>query len=176
MHSVIDAAIQLSEQTATQVGSTVDDIKTVEPRVNPEVLILTGKKTPETGLEGKFSIYHATAMSLLYGEATPSQFTNAVVANTIVVNLRNKVTATEDEAVSRAEAHVTLTISDSTKLDKHVEHGKGSIGNPLTDEELKAKFMGQVSLAIGAQRAKAAWVAFSGVEGMADVAGIWVMY
>lgn len=59
------------------------------------------------------------------------------------MNLRSKVTATEVDAVSRAEAHVTLNFSDRTTLGKHIEHVKISIENPLMDDELKAKFIVQ---------------------------------
>ena len=52
----------------------------VELRVNPIVLELTGKKTPNTGLEGKFSVYHAAAIGLLYGRADESD-ADAVVRN-----------------------------------------------------------------------------------------------
>jgi aconitate decarboxylase len=175
MHPTIDAAIHLRNDTMSR-GLSVDDIKTVQLRVNPEVLILTGKTDPQTGLEGKFSIYHATAVGLLYGEATPSQFTDGVIRNSTVVEMRKKVKATEDEGVSRSEAYVTLIFNDGTTLENHVEHAKGSIQNPLTDEELQKKFMGQVSLAIGHNRALDAYAAFSNVQEMPNVAMIRQMY
>ena len=45
----------------------------VQLRVNPLVLELTGKKTPQTGLEGKFSVYHAVAVALVEGAAGEKQ-------------------------------------------------------------------------------------------------------
>jgi aconitate decarboxylase len=175
MHPAIDGAIQLSSETITK-GHSIDDIKSVGLRVNSEVLILTGKKTPQTGLEGKFSIYHAAAVGLLYSEATPSQFTDDAVKNSTVIDMRNKVNVTEDESVSKAEAYVTLTFNDGTALEKHVEHAKGSIENPLTDAELKKKFMEQVTLAIGEERAKNAYTAFTNVQNMKNVAMIRGLY
>jgi aconitate decarboxylase len=171
MHPTIDGAIQLSNETSMK-GLSVNNIKTIQLRVNPEVLVLTGKTNPQTGLEGKFSIYHATAVGLLYREATPSQFTDDVVKNTTVVDMRKKVNVTEDESVPTDAAYVSLEFNDGTKLDKHVEHAKGSIENPLTDAELRKKFMEQVTLSIGHARAERAYVAFSGVQEMADVAKI----
>ncbi|KAF1940686.1 2-methylcitrate dehydratase PrpD [Clathrospora elynae] len=175
MHPVIDGAIQLSNETALK-GLSINDIRTVELRVNPEVLILTGKTNPQTGLEAKFSIFHAAAIGILYGEATPSQFTNDVVKNSTVVDMRKKVNVTEDKSVSKAEAYVSLTLNDGTTLEKHVEHAKGSIENPLSDAELKMKFMQQVSLVIGDKRAENAYKAFSGVRDMEDVAVIRGLY
>jgi aconitate decarboxylase len=175
MHPVIDGCIQLASETAVQ-GKQIKDIARVDLRVNPEVLILTGKTSPQTGLEGKFSIYHAAAISLLYGAATPSQFTDEVVKNATVVALRKKINVTTDDAVSKAEAYITLHFDDGSTSEKHVEHAKGSIENPLTDEELKTKFMEQVSLAIGEERAEKAYRAFTGVQGMGDVGRIGGMY
>jgi aconitate decarboxylase len=175
MHPVIDGAIQLSNETTSQ-GKTITDIKAIQLRVNPEVLILTGKTDPQTGLEGKFSIYHAAAISLLYGEATPSQFTDAMVKNTTVVDMRKKVNVTEDAEVRKAEAYIVLQFDDGTTLEKHVEHAKGSIENPLTDFELQKKFMEQVTLAIGEGRARNAYNAFTNVQDMKDVAMIRQMY
>src|ERR1700758_657865 len=61
MHPAIDAAIQLRNQYQLKP----DQIDTINLRVNPLVLELTGKKTPTAGLEGKFSIYHAVAVAIV---------------------------------------------------------------------------------------------------------------
>jgi aconitate decarboxylase len=79
---------------------------TVELRVNLETIILMGKRDPQTGLEGKFSIYHAAAVALLYGEATPSQFTVDVVKNSTVIGMCKKVNVTVDDVASKAKAYV----------------------------------------------------------------------
>jgi aconitate decarboxylase len=175
MHPVIDGAIQLSNEM-TSGGLSVKDIKTVELHVNPEVLILTGKTNPQTGLEGKFSIFHAAAISLLYHEATPSQFTDDVVKNSTVVDMRKKIKVTEDKAVSKAEAYIYVEFNDEKTLDKHIEHAKGSIENPLTTAELQKKFMEQATLAIGDERAEKADKAFTNIQEMNDVALISQMY
>lgn len=175
MHPTIDGAIQLSNQTKEE-GLSLDDAKSIELRVNPEVLVLTGKTDPQTGLEGKFSIYHAAAVGLLYGEATPSQFTNEVVKNSTVVDTRKKVNVTTDDGVPTDAAYVTLELGNGTKLEKHVEHTKGSLENPLTGDELKKKFMEQVTLAIGSERAGRAYSAFIEASTLDDIGKIRGMY
>ena len=47
--------------------------------MHPLVLELTGKRTPQTGLEGKFSIYFAAAVAIATGAAGVKQFTDAWV-------------------------------------------------------------------------------------------------
>ncbi|KAF2653789.1 2-methylcitrate dehydratase PrpD [Lophiostoma macrostomum CBS 122681] len=157
---------------ATNRSLSVQTVKIVGLRVNPEVLVLTGKADPQTGLEGKFSIYHAAAVGLLYEEATPTQFSDEVVKNTTVVDMRKKVNVTEDEGVPTDAAYVTVEFEDGTKLEKHIVHAKGSIENPLTDAELQKKFMEQVALSIGPSRAGKAYSAFTGIQDMDDVSKI----
>ncbi|KAH9228214.1 hypothetical protein K456DRAFT_1846893 [Colletotrichum gloeosporioides 23] len=152
-----------------QEGKAVADIESVQLRVNPQVLILTGKTDPQTGLEGKFSIYHATAVGLLYGEATPKEFTDAVVKNQTAAELRKKVNVTTDASVDNAQGYITVNFSDGTKLDKHIVNAIGSQENPLTVEDLKKKFMDQVTIAIGEDRAARAYEAFSNIGNLTDV-------
>ena len=65
IHPCIDACVQLRENHHLQAA----DIAKVTIRVHSLVLELTGKKTPATGLESKFSVYHSCAVGLLYGQA-----------------------------------------------------------------------------------------------------------
>ncbi|KAI0598861.1 hypothetical protein F4775DRAFT_553324 [Biscogniauxia sp. FL1348] len=171
LHPIIDGCIQLQNQTETE-GKSIAEIKSVDLRVNPEVLILTGQIDPQTGLEGKFSVYHAAAVGLLYGEATPTQFTDEVVKNTTVVDMRKKVNVTTDEGVSEDQAYITITFEDGSTFEKHVEHAVGSLENPLSVDDLKKKFMDQVSRQIGTARAEKAYDAFTNIANMTDVGKI----
>ena len=75
MHPAIDAAIQLRNENKLNA----DQIEQVDLKVNPLVLELTGKKTPQEGLEGKFSIYHAVAVALVEGAGGEKQFSDRAV-------------------------------------------------------------------------------------------------
>ncbi|KAG6362603.1 hypothetical protein INS49_007695 [Diaporthe citri] len=166
MHPSIDGAIQLHNQTV-QEGKSISDIESMQLHVNPQVLVLTGKTDPQTGLE---YIYHATAVGLLYGEATPKQFTDSVVKNETVVSLRKLVNVTTDATVDNAQGYVTVNFNDGTKLEKHIVHAIGSQENPLTVEDLKKKkFMDQVASAIGPGRAVRAYDAFTNIGNLTDV-------
>ncbi|KAI0835709.1 2-methylcitrate dehydratase PrpD [Hypoxylon sp. FL0890] len=170
MHPTIDGAIQLHNQTLSEGKSiSTDSIKSIDLRVNPEVLVLTGQTNPQTGLEGKFSIYHAAAVGLLYGAATPAQFTDQVVLNETVVSMRKLVKVSTDDSVAEDQAYVSIAFSDGSTLEKFVEHAIGSLANPLTEEELRTKFMDQVSRQIGSERAEKAYNAFTNIGNMTDV-------
>ncbi len=95
IHPAIDGCIQ----SRNQYGLKADQIERVDLRVHPLVLELTGKKTPQTGLEGKFSVYHAVAAAIVEGAAGEQQFSNTAVRNLMIVALRDRVSAVVDLAI-----------------------------------------------------------------------------
>ncbi|KAI1396293.1 2-methylcitrate dehydratase PrpD [Hypoxylon fuscum] len=177
MHPIIDGCIQLRSEALTS-GMAVDaaSVKSIDLRVNPEVLVLTGQTDPQTGLAGKFSIFFAAAVGLLYGEATPAQFTDAVVQNETVIGMWKLVNVTTDDTVAEDQAYVTVTFSDGSTMEKFVEHAIGSLENPLTVEDLKTKFVDQVSRQIGSERAEKAYDAFTNIGNMTDVGKIRTLF
>ena len=143
-HPIIDGCIQLRNAH----GLTSRQISSVSLRVNPLVIELTGKETPQTGLEAKFSIYHASAAAIVRGAAGPNEFTDAVVQDAEIITLRDKVTAQVDDGVSEEEAYVSITLTDGTVLDTHIEHAIGSIERPMTKAALEQKFRDQARTAL----------------------------
>ena len=104
------------------------------------MLELTGKRTPQAGLEGKFSIFHSTAAALIYGAAGEKQYSDECVRNPKVVALRGRVEAVVDPKKRDDEVHVTIRLKDGRVLQKHIEHAIGSRERPMTDEDLSEKF------------------------------------
>jgi 2-methylcitrate dehydratase PrpD len=139
VHPAIDACVRLREVH----GLTGDDVESVSLRVHPLVLELTGKKTPQTGLEAKFSVYHSAAVALLRGVAGTREYTDAVATDPAVIALRSRVTAIADESVREDEVYASIVLKDGTRLEEHVEHAIGSLQRPMTNADLEYKFRGQ---------------------------------
>ncbi|WP_454253330.1 MmgE/PrpD family protein [Pseudomonas sp. Marseille-Q7302] len=142
IHPALDAAIQLRNQYQLKP----EQIAEVRLRVHPLVLELTGKKTPTTGLEGKFSIYHSVAIALIQGAAGERQYSDQAVQDPAVVALRGKVMATVDPAIKPQQVDMTVVLKDGRELHKYIQHAIGSVEVPMTDEQLEAKFS---DLAVG---------------------------
>ncbi len=138
MHPAIDAAIQLNKRDALKP----EMIKSVDLKVHPLVLNLTGKTDPKTGLEGKFSIYHAVAAALVTGRGGEQAFSDGVVRDPRVVALRQRVTATVDPAIKADQVDMTVALNDGRTLHLFIEHAVGSQKNPMTDAQLEEKFTG----------------------------------
>jgi 2-methylcitrate dehydratase PrpD len=148
IHPAIDACIQLRKEHGLGGRS----IEKVELRVHPLVLELTGKKTPKTGLEGKFSVYHAAAAALLRGTVGQAEFADSVVRDPDVVALRDRVSAVADTGVREEEVYARIVLADGRALEKHVEHVIGSLARPMTDEDLETKFRGQAEGVLSAKK------------------------
>ncbi|HTW85574.1 MAG TPA: MmgE/PrpD family protein [Candidatus Sulfotelmatobacter sp.] len=166
IHPTIDGCIQLRNAEQLVPG----DIASVALRVHPLVLELTGKKTPQTGLEGKFSVYHAAAVALIAGAAGEPQFSDAVVADPAVVALRDRIRAEIDPALAADQAHVAITLTDGTMYELHVEHAIGSLARPMTDADLEAKFHGLADPILGPEQARRVLALCWDVAGLGDVA------
>ncbi|KAJ7924403.1 2-methylcitrate dehydratase [Mycena leptocephala] len=142
-------------------------------RVHPLVLELTGKKTPQDGLQAKFSVYHGGAIGLVLGKAGPAQYEDDVVLSAEIVTVRDKISATADESLGADETQITVKLSNDTTLTKHVKHAIGSVEVPMTTAQLQDKFIDQVGLVLGAegaQRASKACWALQGSESIAELA------
>ena len=151
IHPTIDGCVQLRAAHAVRA----DDVERIELRVHPLVLELTGKKTPRIGLEGKFSVYHAAAVGLLYGRAGEAEFSDDAVARPEVIALRDRVRAVVDASISEASADVTITRRDGRVLHTFVEHAIGSLQRPMSDDDLARKFHGLADPVLGRDRAEA---------------------
>ena len=135
-HPAIDGCIQLRNEHKLKG----DEIEAISLKVHPLVLELTGKKTPQTGLESKFSVYHSSAVAVIHGAAGEEEYSDAVVRDPKVIALRDKVTAVADKAMHEDQVHVTIRLKGGKTVEKSIEHCVGSLGKPMSDADLEAKF------------------------------------
>jgi 2-methylcitrate dehydratase PrpD len=135
-HPAIDGCIQLRNEHKLKA----DDIESIALRVHPLVLELTGKRTPQLGLEGKFSVYHSCAVAIIHGAAGEAQYSDAVVRDARIMSLRDRVTATADRAMHEDQVQVSIKLKSGKTLEKYIEHAVGSLDRPMSDSDLEAKF------------------------------------
>jgi 2-methylcitrate dehydratase PrpD len=119
---------------------TADKVQSIHARVHPLVLELTSKRNLKVGLEGKFSVFYAMAVALVEGTARQRQFSDDLVVRPDLVELYGKIDATADDAIRQEESEVTATLTDGSQLVVHVPWATGTPQNPISDEDLEAKF------------------------------------
>jgi 2-methylcitrate dehydratase PrpD len=145
IHPSIDACIQLRNEHKLKA----EDVDGITLQVHPLVLELTGKRTPQTGLEGKFSVYHSAAVGIIAGAAGEEQYSDAVVRDPEVIALRDRVTAIAAPDVKEDEVVATVTLKNGRTIEKHVEHAIGSLGRPMSNADLEGKFRKLTTNVIG---------------------------
>ena len=149
IHPAIDACVQLRAR-----GVKAEDVERIELKVHSLVLELTGKKEPQDGLQGKFSVYHGCAAGLLFGRAGEPEYADAIVRREDVTALRRKVVATVDDSIDEASADVTAILKDGRREHVFVAHAIGSLERPMTDADLEGKFHALVEPVLGKRRAE----------------------
>ena len=136
------------------------------------MLELTGKKTPQTGLEGKFSVYYAAAVALIEGAAGERQFSDKLAKDPTVVALRDRVVATVDPAIGPEQVRVIVSLKDGKKLEKYIDNAIGSVKNPLSDAALEAKFADLANGVIPPARARKVMDLCWGLEKLTSAADL----
>ena len=122
----------------------------VEPR--------TPKYNPQSVVEAQFSMPFGAAVALLFGAAGIDQFSEENVRSDDVRRMMRRVEVNADEMLEEkfpAEwpARARIDLTDGRRLEKYVEHPKGDPGNPLSWEELIAKFKSLAVPIVSSERA-----------------------
>jgi 2-methylcitrate dehydratase PrpD len=150
MHPTIDAIISLRREHGLGPG----DVEKIDARVHSYLSWVMAKDAPRTGLDGKFSSFHCAAVAMVDGAAGMAQFTDQRVNSPDVVAMRERVRFDFDDSLSKDTASVTLHLKDGRHVSHTTGHNKGTPGNPMTDDELSAKFVDLASLVLGGDRSR----------------------
>ena len=133
-HPAIDGGLALS----TRIGD-VASIDAITLRCHPLVPELMGNPQPQDGLQARFSAIHGVAAALCDRQVGLAQYDDQRVTREDVRALRAKITLAPDAAVRRDEVSIEARLRDGSILRHHVEHARGSLARPLTDDELMDK-------------------------------------
>jgi 2-methylcitrate dehydratase PrpD len=166
IHPAIDGCIRLRNEK----GILAADVARVDLKVHPMTLELTGKKTPRTGLEGKFSVFHSAAVALIDGAGGEAQYADARVNAADVVALRARVHAEVDTGMALDATHVTVTLANGARHEMSIAHCVGSQRQPMTDGQLDEKFRAQCEPVLGIGRSVAALDLLRRLETLENVA------
>ena len=153
-------------------GLSPDDVGSIDAYVHDYVKTTTGLTDPQTGLEGKFSIFHVLAVALADGAALPDQFTGERVADPALAGLREKVHVHTDAEQNKDSARLVLTLRDGRTLERRVAHNLGTPDNPMTDEQLEDKLLGLTTPVLGRDRAVAVAEMCWGISGLDDISSL----
>ncbi len=147
-HRTLDAVLGLVRRHHLRY----DDIAQVEVFVPRHQYNSHYNPTPETGLRGKFSINFVVAAAIYYGNVPRDAFLDDVVTSPELRGAIQKVKITIDERIPhqypQAYNPVRLRLADGRELFNRVDVPYGHWGNPLSREDLLAKFRDNARLVL----------------------------
>jgi 2-methylcitrate dehydratase PrpD len=141
VHPAIDGCIELHHEHAL----TPEQIVAVRVGVAPLVLDLCNKRAISTGLECRYSIYHAAAVGLVRGKAGLREFTDEAANDPCLRSVRERVTATANDRITEDQALVEVELAGGRTVRRFVAASLGNVHRPLSDRQLEDKFRDQAA-------------------------------
>ena len=141
--SAIDACLQLRPKLAGKRIESID-IKSFEAAVSiigsePEKLRPTSRETAD------HSLFYCCAAALVDGDVTLATFDEHRLTDPKLLDLIDRTKIAEDAKLNHGYPEgipndITISCADGTMVNKRVDFPRGHAKNPMTDEEVVAKF------------------------------------
>jgi len=141
--SAIDACLQLRPNLAGRKIQSIN-INSFEAAVSiigsePEKLRPTSRETAD------HSMFYCCAAALVDGDVTLATFDGHRLTDPNLLDLIDRTKIVEDPRLNEGYPEgipndITISCADGTKLNKRVDFPRGHAKNPMTDEEVVAKF------------------------------------
>ncbi len=166
--SAIAAAFELRPQVGDPAR--IKSIEIATFRVAVEIIAKDPEKwRPKTRETADHSLPYCTAVAMVDGRITADQFSDARLADPALLDLVARTTVVEDPKLtagypSGTPNRVTVTLDDGRTLVSEIAFPPGHDKNPLTDDQLAAKFHGLVDPILGRNRAEQIIERVAGLE------------
>ena len=123
--------------------------------------------------EAQVSLPFSVAVALLEGQALLKQYSDRNIRNAKVQQLSNVTSIAVDASLPRGvSCKMVATLHDGRTSTSQIDYPKGSIQNPMNDQELLGKFTSLAAPVIGAQRAGSLANAVMEIEKCRDVSAV----
>jgi 2-methylcitrate dehydratase PrpD len=168
-HATIDALVDLRARHAI-TPETVAAVEVAVNRVVPDVL---QHAAPATALERKFSMQFCAATALARGHVGLDDFADGPAAPP-VRELMRRVTMTVDPALpdeleQHAWTRVTVRLADGRVLEVPPRGASGHPDQPLSAEQLRAKFLACAAGVLGREEAEGVAAQVEHLEDIPDI-------
>jgi 2-methylcitrate dehydratase PrpD len=151
------------------------DVERVDVGVNRSIPTALIHHRPKDHLEAKFSMEFCFAALLLYGRAGLREFTDEVVVRPEVRAMVERIHMAVDQEAEKAGLNrmttiIRIRLRDGKVISGRADFGKGSPQNPMSYEEVAAKFLDCAEFAKWpAAKSKAIVEMVRKLEGVGDI-------
>jgi 2-methylcitrate dehydratase PrpD len=137
IHSSVDVALGMRNKHNVRAA----DVKQVTVRGSPTHLKQLGKQDVQTMLDAQMSLPYSIAASLTTGGAMVDQYTPDALKRADVRDLARRVHLKLEPSVANGdEPYLDVELKDGRVLTDRVLIARGDSENPLSEDELRAKF------------------------------------
>lgn len=172
----IEATMELAEENDLKA----DDIEEIRCKVHYLIPETVFHQNPQTGLEGKTSIFYAVARALIDRKMGLAQFTDEKVQDSQVRELMKRVKVEilpgygKDDGGAgvnsiAAPAIVEIRTKDGREHSRHIKYYKGDPNRPLSEEDVAAKFRDCAETVLTSDRAERVLEMMRDLENLADI-------
>jgi 2-methylcitrate dehydratase PrpD len=152
MHGSLGAAAEAAAGRTFRADEIAEILVTVpEAGVSLVLEPAAQKRVPRSEYEGKFSLQYSVASLLVRGHVAVSDFTDEAIADPEVLAAAAKVRYEARDYPSYPQAFpggAVVTLADGTSFEADFAHQKGGPENPLTPDEVRAKYRENASFAL----------------------------
>ena len=154
-HPVIGVSLYI-KQKAAKKNVTFDEIEKIEIETYSTAIEFCDKKEPKNNIEGKFSLQHCCALSLIYGKIIDEYFNISYLEKIEVKNIINKIKIVENKKMSKNfprnySASINVKFKNGLSIKKINIHAKGDPENPMTEKEICDKSFNLIESKIDAK-------------------------
>jgi 2-methylcitrate dehydratase PrpD len=150
IHNAIDCALEIRSLENPDSAH----IRRIVMARHPDWAHYHQNVSPRTIHEAQVSLPFSVAVALKEGKALLEQYSDTNIADPVIKRLSRIVAFVVDERLPRGvSCRMTMEMSDGRKFVSQVDYPKGSIQNPMMDDELRGKFESLAGPVIGKRRA-----------------------
>jgi 2-methylcitrate dehydratase PrpD len=155
----------------------IEDVLVIIPEGGVSLVLEPAEQkiAPRTVYEAKFSLQYSTAAMLVNGSAGLAAYSDEAIAEPRVLDLARRVRYETKEYATYPSAFpggVRITMRGGRVLEAELPHQHGGPENPLSADEVRAKFRENAGLALPEAAVEALEAAILSLEQLEDVTGL----
>ena len=160
--------MNLLEEMRTLKHLDVESVEKIDLEIGPVASTAATIKTPQKGVEGKFSVWFLAALALTEGNVTLDKFTDEKVNDPRLVRLMRKIETRLDPRIGFG-ARVCIHMKDGTLHKAFLAKPKGDPENPLSYPELTLKYRKAAGLILSEDKVETLIESVRHMESLADI-------
>jgi 2-methylcitrate dehydratase PrpD len=169
IHNAIDCALQIRARSSKQASEIVD----ILVKRHPDWAHYHLNSAPKTFHEAQVSLPYSVAAAFVLGAALPEQYGDEYLTRDDLRALTAKVRIEPDPTQARGvSCDMTVTYADGTTERVVVDYPKGSVQNPMTEEDLERKFRSLAGPHLSSQTQDAIIEAVRSLENLDDIGSL----